>query len=172
MSSGGKRAGAGRPYGTGRYGEPTRAIRIPASKIEEILYFIQKGGCRLPLYQCAVAAGFPSPGDDEIDQMLDLNELLVKRPAATFFVRVSGDSMIKAGIHHNDIIVVDRSIKPEDGKIVIAAVNGELTVKRLYQKKGVIKLLPENDAYRPIELPEESDLHIWGVVTSVIHHVG
>src|ERR1700722_14824931 len=82
-------------------------------------------------YQCAVAAGFPSPGDDALEQGLNLNELLIKRPAATFFVRVSGSSMIKAGIHHNDILVVDRSLQPTSGKVIIACINGELTVKRL-----------------------------------------
>jgi DNA polymerase V len=120
-------------------------------------------------YQCAVAAGFPSPGDDALEQGLDLNELLIKRPAATFFVRVSGSSMIKAGIHHNDILVVDRSLPPVSGKVIIACINGELTVKRLHLAGKKIQLMAENDSYPPLEITEEMDFRVWGVVTSVIH---
>jgi DNA polymerase V len=102
---------------------------------------------------------------------LILNELLIKHPAATFFVRVSGCSMIKAGIHHNDILVVDRSLEPVSGKIVIASINGELAVKRLYKNGAMIQLVAENDGYPPINICEGMELHIWGVVTSVIHNV-
>ncbi len=126
---------------------------------------------RLPLCRCAVEAGFPSPAEGEVDGVLDLNELLIKHPAATFFVRASGSSMIKAGIHHNDILVVDRSLSPVHGKIVIAAINGELTVKRLFHLGKEIRLIAENEGYPPIEILESTDLHIWGVVTSVIHQV-
>jgi DNA polymerase V len=118
-----------------------------------------------------VAAGFPSPAEGGIEQTLDLHELLVKHPAATFFVRVSGASMINAGIYHNDILVVDRSLDPVHGKIVIAAVNGELTVKRLHREGKKIELRAENDAFAPIVIPEGADFRIWGVVTSVIHSV-
>ncbi len=124
---------------------------------------------RLPFYQSAVAAGFPSPAEDSIEDRLDLNELLVKRPSSTFFLRVAGSSMIKAGIHHDDILVVDRSLEPTHGKIVIAAVNGELTVKRLYYVGSTLQLVAENDAYPPIDITADTDLHIWGVVTNVIH---
>ena len=123
----------------------------------------------LPLFQNPVTAGFPSPAEDEIEKKLDLNELLIKHPSATFFLRVSGASMIKAGIHDNDILIVDRSIEPAHGKIVVAAVNGELTVKRLHLEKNRVFLTAENDTYRPIEITEGIELHIWGVVTSVIH---
>ena len=125
----------------------------------------------LPFFQCAVEAGFPSPAEGEIQNALDLNDLLIKHPAATFFVRVSGSSMIKAGIHHNAILVVDRSLTPTHGKIVIAAVNGELTVKRLLYIGKKIQLVAENDGYAPIEIQEGPDLHIWGVVTSVIQQL-
>jgi DNA polymerase V len=168
---GGQRTGAGRPTGSGKFGEPTKAIRIPASQVESVMQWVQHNCYRLPFYDCAVAAGFPSPADGEMEEKLDLNDLLVKHPAATFFVRVSGLSMIKAGIHHNDILVVDRSLEPAHGKIVIAAVNGELTVKRLSIEGKNIRLLAENDVYRPIEITEGIELHIWGVVTSVIHTV-
>ncbi|MBA3602742.1 MAG: translesion error-prone DNA polymerase V autoproteolytic subunit [Parachlamydiaceae bacterium] len=123
----------------------------------------------LPLFQTPVTAGFPSPAEDEIEKKLDLNELLIKHPTATFFLRVSGASMVKAGIHDNDILIVDRSLEPMHGKIVVAAVNGELTVKRLHLEKNRIFLMAENDVYRPIEITEGIELHIWGVVTSVIH---
>jgi len=168
---GGSRTGAGRRAGSGKFGEPTKAIRIPLSQVEAVLKWVQQRSHALPLYQCAVAAGFPSPAEPEMERELDLHELLVKHPAATFFVRVAGSSMINAGIHHDDILVVDRSLKPAHGKIVIAAVNGELTVKRLYQQGDKIELRAENDAFPPIEISEGSDLRIWGVVTSVIHPV-
>lgn len=171
MSKGGIRSGSGRPQGTGKYGEPTKAIRVPISQIESVMACIQNRFYRLPLYHSAVTAGFPSPAESEMDRVLDLNELLIKHPAATFFVRVSGSSMIKAGIHHNDILVVDRSLEPVHGKVVIAAVNGELTVKRLYHMNNKTRLLAENDSYPPIEITEETELTIWGVVTNVIHAV-
>ena len=85
----------------------------------------------LPLFSGKVATGFPSPADDYVEKTLDLNELLIQKPAATFFVRAQGESMLGAGIHPNDILLVDRSIEPVPGKIVICALNGELTVKRL-----------------------------------------
>jgi DNA polymerase V len=93
----------------------------------------------------------------------------VQRPAATFFVRVQGDSMIGAGIHENDILVVDRSLEPTGGKVVIAVVNSELTVKRLQKKQGQVLLVAENPKYQPIKISEEMSFQIWGVVTNVIH---
>jgi DNA polymerase V len=123
----------------------------------------------LPLFSGKVAAGFPSPADDYVEKSLDLNELLVKKPAATFFVRAQGESMLGAGIHPNDILVVDRSIDPVPGKIVICALNGELTVKRLQRDKGHWQLTAENPAYADIVLHDELEMVIWGVVTNVIH---
>lgn len=168
---GGQRLGAGRPQGSGKFGEPTQAIRVPASQVATIFEWIHNKFYQLPLYECAVAAGFPSPADGEMERKLDLNELLIKHPAATFFVRVAGSSMINAGIYHNDILVVDRSLEPAHGRIVIAAVNGELTVKRLFRSGKKIELVAENEGYPPIVINEETDLHIWGVVTNVIHNV-
>jgi DNA polymerase V len=123
----------------------------------------------LPLFSGKVAAGFPSPADDFIEKTLDLNELLVQKPAATFFARAQGVSMIGAGIHPNDILVVDRSIEPVPGKIVICALNGELTVKRLDRENGQWKLAAENPDYPDIVIYDELELVIWGVVTTVIH---
>lgn len=122
-----------------------------------------------PLFNCRVAAGFPSPADDYIEQSLDLNQLLIQKPAATFFVRAEGDSMIGAGIHNNDILVVDRSIEAVSNKVVICALDGELTVKRLVNKQGGMVLMAENPLYPDIQIREETDMTIWGVVTNVIH---
>lgn len=124
---------------------------------------------RLITLESTISAGFPSPADDFIDTSLDLNEHLVKHPAATFFVRVSGDSMKEAGIQDADILIVDRSLAPSNGNIIIVVLNGELTVKRLKKKDNRILLLSENGEHRPIEIGEDEDFKIWGVVTSVIH---
>jgi DNA polymerase V len=173
MSHGGARSGAGRPRGQGKYKEPTRTVRIPESRVQEVMRHIQGNpvSFKIPLYLSSVRAGFPSPADDYIDSMLDLNEYLIKHPAATFFVRASGDSMIQAGIHSGDILVVDRSIEATHGKIVIAALNGELTVKRLFRQGGRVQLLAENPNFPAIDVTEEHDMVIWGVVTNVIHTV-
>lgn len=169
MSRGGIRQGAGRPKGQGKYGEKTKPIRVPISLITEIERFVQYKGYQLPLYGSKVSAGFPSPADDHIERTLDLNIHLIRHPSATFFVRASGQSMIGAGIHNNDILVVDRSVEPIHGKIVIAAIQGELTVKRLIKKNNILYLMPENDNYPPIEVKPEQEIFIWGVVTYVIH---
>jgi len=124
----------------------------------------------IALYSGKVAAGFPSPADDYVEKTLDLNELLIQKPAATFFVRAEGESMLGAGIHPNDILVVDRSIKPVIGKVVICALNGELTVKRLKQiNKDTMVLGAENPVYSDIVVKDDIELVIWGVVTNVIH---
>ena len=110
-----------------------------------------------------------SPAEDHVEGRLDLNEHLIRHPAATFFVRASGDSMLGAGIHPGDLLVVDRSLEPAHGKVVIAVVDNELTVKRLEVRDGRVRLLAENDRYPPIACAEGTDLQIWGVVTSVVH---
>lgn len=125
----------------------------------------------LPLFGAAVAAGFPSPADDYVEAALDLNQHLVKHPAATFFVRVRGQSMVGAGIHDGDLLVVDRSKEPKDGNVVIAALAGELTVKRLRRRNGQVFLHSENEAYAPIEVSPDAELRIWGVVIHAIHRV-
>jgi DNA polymerase V len=126
---------------------------------------------RLPLFTGKVAAGFPSPADDYVEKNLDLNDLLVQKPAATFFVRAQGESMLGAGIHPNDILVVDRSLQPAAGKVVICALNGELTVKRLMCDHDGWRLKAENSAYPDIPLTEDLELVVWGVVTNVIHAI-
>jgi DNA polymerase V len=194
MGSGGARPGAGRKVHTGPFGEKTVAKRIPVSLMVDIEQLIDswkrekdKGSFRvdsnslknygnfrsshlnLPLFESRVSAGFPSPADDRLEASLDLNQYLIEHPAATFFVRASGDSMINVGIHNNDILVVDRSLEPKHGNIVIAALNGELTVKRLQLEKQKVVLKAENPNYPSIFITQEMEFLIWGVVTSVVH---
>ena len=122
-----------------------------------------------PMMESCAMAGFPSPAEQYIEQALDLNELLVKHPAGTFFVRVAGDSMIQAGIYPGDILVVDKAEEAVDGSIVIAAVDGEFTVKYLRHTDKGVQLLAANPDYPPINFAEGNELQIFGVVTSTIH---
>ena len=130
---------------------------LPLTKILEI-----------PLYLHNISAGFPSPADDYLDKNLDLNEFLIKKPAATFLVRVSGDSMIEAGINDGDILIVDRSITPQYGFIVIAVVDGEFTVKRFIQIGGKPFLKPENKRLQLIDISRIENFEISGVVVHAI----
>lgn len=127
---------------------------------------------KIPFYLSEVAAGFPSPADDYIDKKMDLNEQLIRHPAATFFVRAYGDSMQDANITSGDILIVDRALDACRNSIVIAVVNGELTVKRLKQEGTKLYLAPENDNYPAIEITEDTAFEIWGVVTYIIHKAG
>ncbi len=124
---------------------------------------------KLPIFLGRLPAGFPSPADDYLEGTLDLNRHLIKHPAATFFVRVTGDSMIGVGIHSGDLLVVDRSLEATDGHVIVAALDGELTVKRLSKQGQTIRLLPANPNYQPIAIQPQQDFEIWGVVTNVIH---
>lgn len=135
----------------------------------EVIGFEPRSHMELPLHLCAVQAGFPSPADDYIDKTLDLNEHLVRHPAATFFVRVCGDSMRDARLHDGDILIVDRAETPRNNQVVVAALDGELTVKRIRRTAEGLWLMPENPEYPPIEVHPEQGLEIWGVVTHVIH---
>jgi len=121
-----------------------------------------------PFFLSRVCAGFPSPADDYLDRGLDLNEFLIQHPAATFFIKVSGDSMINAGIRSGDILIVDRSLEPGNGKVVVAVINGEFTVKRLRRRQGRMVLEADNEHYQPIEITEGIDFEVWGVVAHVI----
>jgi len=121
--------------------------------------------CNTPLFETEVKAGFPSPANDYIERALDLNELIIKRPAATFFVRVQGESMRDASIQSGDILAVDRSIEPKEGHIIIARIDSEFTVKKL----GKSCLIAENNDYPDIPINKDTDFEVWGVVTYVIH---
>lgn len=125
----------------------------------------------LPLFFQPVSAGFPSPADDYIENKLDLNKLMVAHPESTYFVKVSGDSMINAGINNGDILVVDRSLEVKNNSIIIAALNGELTVKRFKKDKNKVVLAPENPKYKEITISSEDSFEVWGVVCYVIHRI-
>ena len=116
-----------------------------------------------------INAGFPSPADDHIDLDLDLNEHLIKHPAATFYVYAKGNSMINAGIHDGDLLIVDRSLNPGLKSIIIAVLNGEFTVKRITKIDKELYLMPDNNSYKPIKITEDMDFQIWGIVTHTIH---
>ncbi|MBV2128917.1 translesion error-prone DNA polymerase V autoproteolytic subunit [Arsukibacterium indicum] len=125
---------------------------------------------QIPFYSDPVKAGFPSPAQDYVERTLDLNELCIRHPTATFFVRVEGDSMIEAGIYDGDVLVVDRSVDAEHGDIVVAAVGNEFTVKELCIRPSLM-LLPRNPAYKPIRPRNGEELNIFGVVTNVIRQM-
>lgn len=171
MARGGKRKGAGRPKGTGKFGEPTKAIRLPISMIDRIMTFIEQKGLSFPLYNSQVQAGYPSPSEDIPAEKLDMGSYLVQNPGSTFFVKVVGESMNGAGIFPDDLLIVDRSIKATNGDVVVAVVDGEFTVKRLFITKSKIELRPENKKFAPIVFENESEMNIWGVVRNVIHRV-
>lgn len=138
-------------------------------RIVEIAHPIIGDSTSTPVFLSPVQAGFPSPAEDHIENSLNLNALVVQHPAATFFVRVEGESMVEANIHSGDILVVDRSIPPTSGKIVVAVLNGEFTVKRFIIKNGTVSLRPENPKYSPIRIEADADFQVWGVVTYIIH---
>lgn len=122
---------------------------------------------QIPIFLNTIKAGFPSPADDFAENYLDLNEYLISHPVSTFFVRVSGDSMINAGIQQGNILIVDRSLQHSNNSIVIAVVDSEFTVKRFKLINGQSYLYPENPNYKPIKLKDQDE--IWGVVTCVIN---
>jgi len=136
-----------------------RPIQFPALGIAPI---------HMPLFSHKVAAGFPSPADDYIEGRLSLDEHLIQHKDSTFFVRAKGNSMIGAGIFDGDLLVVDRSLNPVSGDIVIAVVDGDLTVKRLMKRGNEIFLKPENHRFKEIEFKDGQELQVWGVVTSTV----
>jgi DNA polymerase V len=126
------------------------------------------GDTTAPIYSALVAAGFPSPADDHLEGALDLHELMVKRPAATFFCRADGDSMTGAGIQSGDLLVVDRSVQPQDGDVVVATLDGGLTVKQLRKTVDGWELASANPDYPSFPVSEEDGVQIWGVVTFAV----
>ena len=123
------------------------------------------------LVEQGISAGFPSPADDFKEVRISLDKELVKNKEATFYAKVSGDSMVGAGLDDGDLLVIDRSLSPENGKIAICFIDGDFTVKRIKKEKGKLYLMPENKKYKPIELSEDNELIIWGVVEYVIKKV-
>ncbi len=140
-------------------------------RVTKIYRYEKQTQQELPIFVARIAAGFPSPAEDYIDKKLDLNEYLIRHPSATFLVRVEGSSMVDAGIHSGDILIVDRALEPVDDKIVIAVVDGELTVKRIRKIKNRLYLAAENPEFSPIEITSEMNFEVWGVVSYVIHAV-
>lgn len=188
---GGKRPTAGRKSGSGKFGEATVALRVPASQgamIKDFLAVYQRKRLvadldvvaeltlptthalpvSLPLYSSKVSAGFPSPAEEHVEKRLNPNDFLIDQLDATFFVTIQGYSMMDVGLLPNDKAVVDRSKIPSVGDIVLAVIDGEFTIKTLSRKKdGSIRLLPANSsgAYKPIEITESTQFEVWGVVT-------
>ena len=138
-------------------------------RITGIYKFEQTKKIELPFFSAVVNAGFPSPAEDYVEARLDLNEHLIKNPAATFFVRVEGNSMIGAGIHSGDILIVDKSKEYRNNSVIIAIINGEFTVKRIRKTKTKIYLSPDNPEFKEIEIIPSMDFEVWGVVIYVIH---
>ena len=188
---GGSRPGAGRKPGTGLYGEPTQTLRLPVSSVPVVKDFLAAYQARhrpwrfppaidvcasaqnpvrmkLPLFGTRVPAGFPSPADDYMEATLDLNEYLVQDRQTTYFVKVKGHSMTGAGIFDGDMLVVNRALEPLPGKIIVAVVDGELTVKRLAFENGRPVLQAQNPHFKDIVLKDTQELQCWGVVTSTI----
>lgn len=171
-SHGGMRPGAGRPKGTGVWGETTRPLRIPKSIYKDVLSFIETRGFKLPLYSSHVPAGAPGFADDHVDKRVDINGLLVKNPADTFLLKVSGDSMVDAKIFDGDFLVVDSKEEPRNGKIVVASINGQPTVKTFRRdRSGKISLMPENKSYEPIKVATNDDFKVLGCVVGMVRNV-
>jgi len=187
-SRGGTRQGAGRKTGTGKFREPTEVVRVPASQKSVILDFLEAYKRKIinsrlaesmtfelpnlnpaittiPLYGSKVRAGFPSPADDHMEKRLDVSEYLIDQLDATFFATIAGDSMRDAGLLSGDKVVIDRSRQASIGDIVLAVIDGEFTIKTLGKnKRGMPRLIPANPDFSIIEITEEMQFEIWGVV--------
>ncbi len=124
---------------------------------------------KLPLYLSPVSAGFPSPAEDYVEISLDLNEHLIKHPAATFYVKVKGSSMKDANLNDGDILIVDRSLEPKNSNIVVCHIDGGFTVKRFYKENDSVVLFPANNKFNPIKISKDQQFEIFGVVTYTIH---
>lgn len=188
-SRGGKRINAGRKEGSGKFGEPTSIIRIPASQKKVIVDFldyyqlkknvpdlehidlfeyplVNANKIELPLFSSKVRAGFPDHADDHVEKRLDVSEYLIDRADTTFFVTIVGESMRDAGLLSGDKAVVDRAKQASIGDIVLAAIDGEFTIKTLGRgKQGLPRLIPANPSFPMIEIKENMQFEIWGVVT-------
>jgi len=122
----------------------------------------------LPYVVEGISAGFPSPADDFLDINIDLNKYLIKNPSTTFYGRVRGNSMMDAGIHNGDLLIIDKSLEPTNNKIAVCFIDGEFTVKRIRIEKDVVWLIAENKDYEPIKVTKDNDFVIWGIVTNVV----
>lgn len=143
------------------------------TKESKLLFFIPSGKEKLlvPFVSATVKAGFPSPADDFIETKISLDRELIKNKYATFYARVEGSSMIGANIHDGDLLVIDRSLEPQNNKVAVCFIDGEFTVKRLRIEKDHVLLMPENEEFEPIKVTQENDFIIWGIVTYIIKAV-
>ncbi|MFN8415439.1 MAG: translesion error-prone DNA polymerase V autoproteolytic subunit [Cytophagaceae bacterium] len=145
--------------------------KLHSGKIIDIISADTDTKLELPFVESGISAGFPSPALDFIDLTIDLNRHLIKNPSATFYGRVKGDSLKNAGIANNDLLIIDRSVAPTNGKIAVCYIDGEFTAKRIQITDKVIWLIPENENYQPIKVTQDNDFLIWGIVTHVIKSV-
>ena len=146
---------------------------MPVNKNKKLTFFVPdfQSDMQIPFIREGVSAGFPSPAADFMETNIDLNKELSDNPLATFYIKVKGNSMIDAGINDKDVLVVDRSLEPQNNKIAICFIDGEFTVKRIKLDKDCMYLMPENPNYQPIKVTEENQLVIWGIVTYVIKNL-
>ena len=145
--------------------------QIHSSPALEIFSLSTETELALPFISAGIQAGFPSPAADFEDVRIDLNQYLIRNPAATFLSRVKGHSLINAGFHHGDILVIDRSLEHSNGKVAVCYLDGEFTLKRIKFEKDCCWLIPENEDFRPIKVTAENDFLIWGIVTFIIKSV-
>lgn len=147
------------------------ALKLHTSHFIDIFSAETDTALELPYVNEGISAGFPSPASDFIDLTIDLNRHLIKHPSATFYGRVKGESLKNAGINNGDLLIIDRSLEPANGKIAVCYIDGEFTAKRIQISKDEILLIPENENYQPIRVTKENDFLIWGIVTHVIKDV-
>lgn len=143
-------------------------LKLHSGPVLEIYSATTETEMELPVMPFSISAGFPSPALDFVDVSIDLNKHLIERPSATYYGRVQGESMKDAGISDGDLIIIDKSLPPADGKIAVCYLDGEFTLKRLKVNKTGVWLMPENENFKPIKIEEHSNLTIWGIVTYII----
>jgi DNA polymerase V len=146
-------------------------LKLHTGKIIDVFSADTETELELPFVEDGISAGFPSPALDFVDLSIDLNKHLIKNPSATFYGKVKGDSLINAGIHNGDLLIIDRSLEPTNHKIAVCYIDGEFTAKRIKLEKDVVWLIAENENYLPIKVTKENNLLIWGIVTHVIKNV-
>jgi len=146
---------------------------MPVKKEPSLVFYRPnlESDMKIPYIKEGVSAGFPSPANDFMENNIDLNKELCKNPLATFYIKVKGNSMINAGINDKDILIVDRSLEPQNNKIAVCFIDGEFTVKRIKVDQDCVYLMPENEKYQPIKVTDENELIIWGIVTYVIKNM-
>ena len=148
-----------------------QSLKLHSGKNMDMYSALTETTLELPYIESGISAGFPSPALDFIDLKIDLNKHLIKHPSATFYGRVKGNSLKNAGVSDGDLLVIDRSLEPVNGKIAVCYIDGEFTAKRIKITNDEVWLMPENDEYRPIKVEKENTFTVWGIVTHVIKSV-